>query len=202
LIAITAAGIAIRVKQLADATSTLINKGNPHAAPPVARALFETCCVPIYMRRELLPRLKKGRVVAVHKLVFRISLGGIGIFGRDHIRPISVDSLIRSARAELTAMAEELPKDEQFNAAELIDIYYGPLTEFTHPNWGALSLGTKVGLPPIFSPSASFDDATMHCVASSAAYIMEAGGRAFDAILTRLAEYPMDLPNKDPWDDN
>lgn len=41
LVAITAGGIAIRVKDLADATVTLINKNNPHAAPAVARALFD-----------------------------------------------------------------------------------------------------------------------------------------------------------------
>src|SRR4051794_38914639 len=47
LAAIYLGGIAVRVRELAEAVVSLVNKGNPHAAAPVARALFETCCVPI-----------------------------------------------------------------------------------------------------------------------------------------------------------
>jgi hypothetical protein len=202
LVAITLAGLSIRVRHLAEAIITLINKGNPHAAPPVARALFETCCVPIYMQGELLPRVRKGRVEDVHKLVFRLSLGGIGIFGSPHIKPIKVDALIRSARSELTAMVARIPGEKKFNAAELVDIYYGPLSEFTHPNWGALSMSIELGLPPKFHASTAFDGAIMHAVASSTAYVMEAGGRAFDTVLGELSKLPMDLPDRDPLEDS
>lgn len=78
LIGITAAGIALRTQHLAAATVTLVNKDNPHAAAPVARALFEVCCMPIYLKRELVPRVRKGRANTVHKLVFKMGLGGIG----------------------------------------------------------------------------------------------------------------------------
>lgn len=199
LVGMTAGGLAIRVKHLVDAVVSLINKNNAHSAPAVARALFESCCVPIYLQRELIPRLEKGRVEQVHKLVFRTGLGSSGVFGNDHIKPVKVDSLIRSARSELTAMVEALPDEEKFDAAELIDIYYGPLSELTHPNWGAVSMGIRVGVPVRFSPKADFDAPLMHAVASSSAYIVNAGGRALDGLLQKLSEFPMDLPNKDPW---
>ncbi len=139
LISIMAAGLTIRVRRSAEAVVALINKDNPHAAPAVARALFETCWVPIYLQRELLPRLEKGKVGQVHELVFRSTLGSIGIFGEGHIRPVKVKALIHSARSELKEMADALPPEEHFDAAEVINIDYGPLTEFVHPNWGALS---------------------------------------------------------------
>lgn len=201
LVAIAVAGLAVRVQQLSAATVSLVNKHNPHAAPPVARALFESCCVPIYLQRELVPRLRKGRTNQVHKLVFRLSLGSIGIGEGAHIKPIAVDSLLRSARAELTAMVEGLPEEKRFEAAELIEIYYGPLTELTHPNWGAINLGTELGFPPKFSLATPFDGVTLHAVVSASAYIMQAGGLAFDALLSELANVPMDLPTGEPrWE--
>lgn len=121
-------------------SSVAKGEDNPHAAPAVARALFETCCAAIYLQRELLPRVKKGKLRQVHELVFRSTLGSIGVFGEDHIRPVKVEALIRSARSELKDMDDALPVEERFNAAQLIDIYYGPLTEFTHPNWPALNV--------------------------------------------------------------
>jgi hypothetical protein len=198
LMSIYLGGIAIRVRELAEAAVTLVNKGNPHAAAPVARALFETCCVPIYLREQMVPRLRKGRVGQVHKLVFRIGLGTIGMFGAEHIRPIKVDSLLGSSRAELTALAASLPDEEKKDFAELIDVYYGPLSELTHPNYGAATLSIEVGLPPTFLHPTPFEDWTMHAVVSSAAYILGAGGQAFDAVLQEMSEHPMDLPNSDP----
>lgn len=202
LISITFAGLAIRVRKQGEAVVGLINKDNPHAALAVARALFETCCIPIYLQRELLPRVRKGKVDQVHRLVFRSTLGSIGVFGERHIKPVKVDALIRSARSELQEIDDRLPPEERIGAAKLIDIYYGPLSEFTHPNWPALSFAVDVGLPPSYHPSRGFDGATMHSVASSTAYILAAGGRAFDAVLQALSEHPMDLPNGDPLKDD
>jgi hypothetical protein len=198
LMAIYLGGIAIRTRELAEAVVTLVNKGNPHAAAPVARALFETCCVPIYLREQMVPRLRKGRVAQVHRLVFRIGLGTIGMFGAEHIRPIKVDSLLGSSRAELTALTAGLPDEEKQDFAELIDIYYGPLSELTHPNYGAVTLSIEIGIPPTFLHPTPFENWTMHAVVSSAAYILGAGGRAFDAVIQELSEHPMDLPNHDP----
>jgi len=198
LMTIYLGGIAIRTRELAEAAVTLVNKGNPHAAAPVARALFETCCVPIYLREQMVPRLRKGRVAQVHKLVFRIGLGTTGMFGAEHIRPIKVNSLLGSSRAELAALTAGLPEEEKRDFAELIDIYYGPLSELTHPNYGAVTLSVEVGLPPTFLHPTPFEDWTMHAVVSSAAYILGAGGRAFDTVLQELSEHPMDLPNSDP----
>lgn len=197
LVGISAAGLATRVRQLADGLAGLVNENNPHAAPPVARALFEACCLPVYLERELLPRLRKGRTNAVHVLVFRLGLGGGGALG-GHVKPIAVDALISSARAELKAMEEKLPQAERINAEELIDIYYGPLSELTHPNWAALTLGTEMSFPPRFTSPAAFDGGVMHAVVGSSAYIMSRGGRALDEVLSVLGTTPMDLPNRDP----
>ena len=51
LVAITLGGLVARVCDLSNGVISLVNKENAHAAPPVARALFETCCVPIYLQR-------------------------------------------------------------------------------------------------------------------------------------------------------
>ena len=199
LAAIYLGGIAVRVRELAEAVVSLVNKGNPHAAAPVARALFETCCVPIYLREQMLPRLRKGRVDQVHKLVFRFGLGSsLDSIDAAHIRPIKVDSLLGSSRVELKALASGLPEEEKQDFAELIDIYYGPLSDLTHPNYSAVTLSIELGLPPTFRHPTPFDGGTMHAVVSSAAYILGAGGRAFDAVLEGLSENPMDLPSGDP----
>ncbi len=198
LVGIYLGGIAVRIREQAEAVVTLVNKGNPHAAAPVARALFETCCVPIYLREQMLPRLRKGRVDQVHKIVYRLGLGSIQS-PAEHIKPIKVDSLLGSSRAELDAMAAKLPAHERKDFAELIEIFYGPLTELTHPNWGAVTLSVTLGLPPAFAHPTPFEDWTMHAVVSSAAYILSAGGRAFDAVLLGTAEAQMDLPSRDPF---
>lgn len=74
------------------------------------------------------------------------------MFGAEHIRPIKVDSLLGSSRAELTALAAGLPEEEKQDFAELIDIYYGLPSELIHPNYGAVTLSVEVGLPPNLSP--------------------------------------------------
>jgi hypothetical protein len=192
-------GLAVRVRQQADGLVSLVNKGNPHAAAPVSRSLFETCCVPIYLREQMLPRLRKGRVKQVHEVVFRFGLGStVQMDDADHIKPIKVKSLLGSSRAELTALAESLPEAEQENFAELIDIYYGPLSDLTHPNYSAVTLGIDIGHPPVFQNPTPFDDWSLHAVVGAAAYILGAGGRAFDEVINDLAEHPMDLPPGDP----
>lgn len=199
LSAIYLGGIAIRVRELSAGVVSLVNKGNPHAAAPVARALFETCCVPIYLREQMLPRLRKGRVDQVHKLVFRFGLGSTaGLVDGAHIRPIKVESLLGSSRFELAKLEAGLPEGERQDFAKLIDIYYGPLSDLTHPNYMAVTLSIEVGSPPVFLRPTPFDGGTMHAVVSSAAYILGAGGRAFDAVVAGLSEHPMDLPNRDP----
>lgn len=198
LVAITLGGLVTRVRDLSSGVISLINKDNAHTAPPAARALFETCCVPIYLQRELITRLRKGRTNHVHKLVFKLALGGIEVGETDLIKPIAVDSLLSSARAELRAMEEKVPEEKKVGAEQLIEMYYRPLTELTHPNWGALQLDTNLGLPPRIAPSATFDGFKMHAVVSSCAYILDAGGRALDSVLAALKGTPMDLPNGGP----
>ena len=199
LVSVNSVGLASRISQLTEAVIGLVDADNPHAAPPVARALFEMCCVPIYLRRELIPRVTKGRVDAAQKLVFRVGLGGTGALP-GHIKPVAVDALIKAARGELRAMEASLPEQERIQAEQLIDLFYGPLTDLTHPNWAALTLGTDLSNPfdPQFSRSASFDDALIHDVVSSSAYILDRGGKAFDEVLTTLREFGMDLPNEEP----
>src|SRR5206468_9718496 len=118
------------------------------------------------------------------------------------IKPIKVDALISSARAELKEMEAGLPEAERINVEQLIDMYYGPLTDLAHPNFSALSLGTTLGMPPEFTYPASFDDSTMHSVAASSAYALWAGGRAFDRLLEALRDSPLELSIGDPdWPD-
>lgn len=198
LVAITLGGLVTRVRDLSDGVISLVNKDNAHAAPPVARALFETCSVPIYLQREMVTRLRKDRTNQVHKIVFKLTLGGIEVGETDLIKPIRVDALLSSARAELRAMEKDVPDENKIDAEQLIEMYYRPLTELTHPNWGALQLDTKLGFPPRIASSATFDGFKLHAVVSSCAYILDAGGRALDSVIMALEEAPMDLPNGGP----
>jgi hypothetical protein len=195
LVGISAVGLAGRIRQQLDAVVALVNQKNCHASPPVARALFEACCVPIYLERELLPRVGKGRIDTVREIVFKLGVGGIGALGGGPIKPIKVDALISAAREQLKQLEEALPEEDREGVEELIEIYYGPLTELTHPNWAALTLGTRLGMPPQFQYPAPIDDSIIHFVVASSAYGTEAGGLAFDRTLVALRDTPFDLPN-------
>src|SRR4051812_35826729 len=63
---IVATSLAARVTNLANAIVILVNRQHAFAAPVVARALFEACCMPVYMRRELVGRLTAARTNDVH----------------------------------------------------------------------------------------------------------------------------------------
>jgi len=148
--------------------------------------------------------VEKGRTNAVHILVFKLGLGGIGSLS-GHVKPISVDALISSARAELKALEAGIPEADRIGAEELVDIYYGPLSELTHPNWAALTLGTSLDpTKPLEVPDRiGFEEGgVLHDVVASSSYILERGGAAFDAVLDALRLTPMDLPNRDPdWNE-
>ena len=85
-------------------------------------AIFEVCCIPIYLQRQLVPRVRKGRTNAVHMVVVKLGVGGTGAIGDTHVKPLAVDSLISSARAELKAMEAHVPSSDRIDAHELIDI--------------------------------------------------------------------------------
>jgi hypothetical protein len=107
--------------------------------------------------------------------------------------------------AELKALEAGIPEADRIGAEELVDIYYGPLSELTHPNWAALTLGTSLDpTKPLEVPDRiGFEEGgVLHDVVASSSYILERGGAAFDAVLDALRRTSMDLPNRDPdWNE-
>lgn len=135
LITSQATSIASRLVGLTEACVDEVNRGNVHAAPAIARALFETSCIPFYMRQRVLPRLRKQRVRDVKRLLWRLGLGTTPDAGVGHIRPIKVSSLVKAGREWLEEYLEGVPSEDPLG--NVFQMIYGPLTDSTHPNWSA-----------------------------------------------------------------
>src|SRR5215218_9614934 len=90
LVAIQATNTATRAVNLANGLVLLLNRRHAHAAPAVARALYETCAMAVYADRRLAPLLSKRhspkRIDDAHRLLFRLGLGTDGRSETSHIR--------------------------------------------------------------------------------------------------------------------
>jgi hypothetical protein len=135
------------------------------------------------MVQECAARLEAGRVQPVQKILFRLGLGstrGMGV----HIRPIPVSSLLNSARRYLGTHFDA-------NVAELISLYYDPLTDLTHPNFYAMSLSQEdEGLSKVFSLQPDFAEDWIAVAVTPNSFLMEVGGMALDEVLAVSAMHP------------
>ncbi len=182
---------------LVDGLISLINADNPAAAPAVVRALFETCSVPCYMAQEVVPRLKKGRVNDVQRLLWRLGLGGNSAIGLP-VRPIAVSALIAAAEREWPSAPEATP------GVTTLAHLYGRLTDSTHPSFGSLTLGAmpqEDGLQHVLRPSCDVANSTGLLLYTVT--MLALGKAAFGTVLYAADNYPMRLPNGEPkWQEN
>lgn len=182
---------------LVDGLIALVNSDNPAAAPGVVRALFETCSVPCYMAQEVVPRLKKGRVNDVQRLLWRLGLGGNSAIGLP-VRPIAVNALIAAAEREWPSAPEATP------GVSTLAHLYGRLADSTHPSFGSLTLGAmpnENGLEHTLRPSCDVANSTGLLLYTVT--MLAVGKAAFGTVLHAADNYPMRLPNGEPeWHEN
>jgi hypothetical protein len=147
-----AAAVSARVVNLANGLVAIVNARNAYSAPVIARAIFETCAIPLYMRRNLLPRLKKGRTQQVHAMLWRLGLGTRLETGVHAWKLIEVDNLINAMANETDdVLGEPSAADHRLLATldmktfgESIRYAYSVLSEYTHPNHAAMTTGLAI----------------------------------------------------------
>lgn len=202
LIASQAAGLAGRIVGLTESFIGLVNDDQVYGAPPVVRSLYETCCVPCYVAREVAPRLRKGTGTNnVHRLLYRIGLGTGPSAGYGHIRPIGVPSLNKAANAWINDYLRS--HGEIGTTAEgIAQMIYGPLSDRSHPNFGATSPGVNWGPSgPTYALRPQFDGGSIDELLSAAFFMLIVAGEALDQVVSTAEQHAMPFPPGEPkWD--
>jgi hypothetical protein len=187
LILSQAANLAASTLGLSEAFVDLANADRVHAGSPVVRGLHETCCVPCYMAREVIPRLRKGRVNDVRRMLYRLGLGTGPGAGYGRVRPIGVESLNKSANAWIKDYLAAHDRGEV--AAQLIDkMVYGPLSDRTHPNFGATHIAMTIGddALPVFTLRPLYDEGNIDELLSAMFLMLTVAAEALERSSTLL----------------
>lgn len=202
-----AAGMSARVVNLANGLVALVNARNAHSSPVVARALFETCAIPLYMRRNLLPRLRKGKTKQVHALLWRLGLA-TRMDTKVHMwKPIDVDRLVHAMANETDDVLSLDEEDRRLLSAlqlesfgEAIRFTYSILSEYTHPNQAAMIISTgmdRVGYTT-WTLQPEIGATTVAYAIRPGWLAMRAGGPALDTVMETMEQHPMPLPEGTP----
>ena len=195
LITVQATNIAARLVGLADGFITLANADNTYAAPAVVRALHEQACVPCYMAREVIPRLRKQRVNDVQRLLFRLGLGTGPAAGFGNIRPIAVPALNSAAEQWVDEYLERSGFGVQ-SAKGITQMIYGPLSDQTHPNFGAT--GQARGSSVVAALRPTVDEEMIDNLLSAAFFMLAVGGEAIDAVVAAAEAVRMEFGSSAP----
>ena len=208
ILALQATVLSARVVNLANGVVVLLNARNAHSVVPVARALFETCAVPLYMRRNLLPRLRKGKVRQVHALLYRLGLGTYLPSDIHTWKPIDVDQLINAMAREIDAALAEIAAEDERLLEELdlgsygaaIRLTYSLLSEYTHPNQPAMTTSTAVDAEGFttWTLQPAISQTTLSNTARPGWFAMLASGAALDEVMLAASEHEMVLPEGPP----
>ena len=199
LITVQATNIAARLVGLTEGFITLANADNTYAAPAVVRALHEQACVPCYMAREVVPRLRKQRVNDVQRLLFRLGLGSGPAAGFGNIRPIAVPALNSAAEHWIDQYLERAGSDGQ-SAKDITQMIYGPLSDQTHPNFSAT--GGAGGGPVLAALRPPFDEETIDNLLSATFFMLAVGGEAIDEVVAAAEATHMEFGSSGPqWRD-
>lgn len=204
LIASQATNIAARIVGLTEGFIDLANLDNTYAAPPVVRALYETACVPCYMARNIIPRLRKGRTNDVRRLTFRLGLGTGPGAGYGHIRPIGIPQL-NSATNQWVANYLRESGGDAVSVEKIAQMIYGPLSDRSHPNFGATHGGSSLqpGGMPDYLLRPTFDEGNIDELLSATSFMLLVGGEALDSVVAAIKQYTMLFPPGDPeWHDD
>jgi len=205
---IQGAALSARIVNLANGQVALLNSRNVYSAPVVARALFEACAVPLYMRRNLLPRVEKGRVDQVHRMLYRLGLGTLMDIAHQPWKPIPVKSLIKAMADEIgDVMGDVVPEDRVHIDAlgiteygEAIQYGYSILSELTHPNQPAMTpaSGQDAQGYTTWTLQPEVNERVAGFSVRPTWYSMLAGGIALDQVLEQLETRGMVLPDSIP----
>jgi hypothetical protein len=194
--------LAARAVSLADGLVLLLNEDNAHAAPPVARALFETCASATYMRRNLVPLIVKRRPERAKVMLFRLGLGtGRGEWGL--LRPYRVRALVRSMVQEaddLAAQAGIAPEGGE-SWGVTTERLYSELSELTHPNWLAtmISMTLSARLEPTWTMRPPLTEEALGAAIGTAHLGLMLGGVAWDAVIETAQKHPLLLPDDEAF---
>lgn len=202
LITSQSTNLAARMVGLTEGFIDLANDDNTYAAPPVVRALHETCCVPCYMAENLLPRLRKGKVNDVHRLLYRLGLGTGPNAGFGHIRPVGVPALNKSAERWIDTYLGDDGSGP--TGAEITRMVYGPLSDRSHPNFGAVHHGStnEPGFTPTYTLRPRFTADLIDQLLSGGFVMLLVAGEALDAVVGEAAHFDMPFPPGEPtWHD-
>jgi hypothetical protein len=199
LITVQSTNIAARLVGLADGFITLANSDKAYAAPAVVRALHEQACVPCYMAREVIPRLRKHRVNDVQRLLFRLGLGTGPAAGFGNIRPIAVPALNSAAEQWIDEYLRRAGSGSQ-SAKDITQMIYGPLSDQTHPNFGAT--GRAGADQVVASLRPAFDEERIDNLLSATFFMLAVGGEAIDEVVATAEAAPMEFSSSGPqWKD-
>jgi hypothetical protein len=203
LIKSQATNIASRLVGLLEAFIEDANEARVHAAPAVVRAIHETCCVPCYIARELIPRLQKGNsksVNDVYRILYRLGMGvGPGV-GYGKVRAIPVSSLNKAAAAWQIAYLEEHGAALDEATQKVVSMIYAPLSDRTHPNHGATAPGmthNEYG-EPVYTLRPRFDRDSIDELLSATFFMVITAGEAMDELVAITQKHPTPFPPGEP----
>lgn len=204
-IAIQATNLASRGVNLANAVVLLLNRRHAHAAPAVARALFETCAMAVYADRRLVPLLVKRRSLKrtreAQRLLYRLELGTHPSSETSHVKAIPVDSVIKAIGAEADEVMEgdedpPPPWVDERTYGDAVRHTYSVLSELTHPNSPAITLSYAVQHDEwILQPE--IDDSVLTPTLRPSWVALKAGGAALRDLVTAATDHPMEFPDAD-----
>lgn len=202
LLVLQAAHISVRIANLTEAFIDLVNNDHVLAAPPVARAVYETGCIPCYMVLEVLPRINKESNDAL-RLIYRLGLGGNNEAGFK-IRPITVRALHKAMRRYLAVHFTGIGNLPDTFADETGRYLYGELSDRTHPNFGGFIHSLAPGdegkrlqlrIRPVFT------DENIVGLLTSVAIVLVVAASALKETLEVSARHPIPLAGGPDWRD-
>lgn len=162
-------------------------------------------CSVLHMARELLPRLRKGNPKSVndlHRILYRLGLGTGPGAGFGTVRAIPIDALNKAASIWVTEYLR-VSGQPPAEANDIVRMIYAPLSDRTHPNFGATAPGMKrtpTGEPTyILRPE--FDEDGIDQLLSGTFFMLIAAGEALDEVVAVATAHPTPFPPGEPsWD--
>lgn len=213
LIAHALCGATARIHNLLDGVVLTMNGKNIHAAPSVARAAFECSCMPIYLNSELVatPRLRTGDENAVHKILWKASLGSHSSSGIGYVNPISVTQLVSAANSVINelgaSVGEDQPAEGDRDLEETVRHQYSDLSELTHPRWLAMSLSStidKAAQQIVWDLHPAPSDLVVSTIIKPTAVISKVSREAAESLMNEANDHVIvltsEVPELDPKD--
>jgi len=183
--------LASRNVNLASGMIALLNTGNAHAAPVVARALNETCGVSTYMQRNLVPLLVANRPERTKVMLFRLGLGSDPGTGWADLRPYRVSAFVKSLSQALD--------DHAGGGGTVIRRIYSGLSDFSHPNMSGTTLSVNLSddAQPSWTLQPPVSDYIVTATVGGSRLALGVAGEAWDTVISTAQKHAVVLPEED-----